>query len=34
MVNRDSGRRTAALVTALWRAAWMWRWFVQPAIFW
>ena len=30
--DRDSGQRTTALVNALWRAAWMWRWFVQPAI--
>ena len=28
MVNRDNGQRTAALVIALWRAAWIWRWFV------
>ena len=34
MVDRDSGQRTAALVTPLWRAAWIWRWFVQPAIVW
>ena len=34
MVDRDSGQRTRALVTALWRAAWIWRWFVQPAIVW
>ena len=34
MVDRDSGQRTAALVTTLWRAAWIWRWFVQPAIVW
>ena len=34
MVDRDSGQRTAALVIALWRAAWIWRWFVQPAIVW
>ena len=34
MVERDSGQRTAALVTAVWRAAWIWRWFVQPAIVW
>ena len=25
---------TVALVIALWRAAWIWRWFVQPAIVW
>ena len=34
MVDRDGGQRTAALVIALWRAAWIWRWFVQPAIVW
>ena len=34
MEDRDSGRSTTALVTALWRAAWIWRWFVQPAIVW
>ena len=32
MEDRDSGQRTTALVTALWRAPWIWRWFVQPAI--
>ena len=34
MVDRDSGQRTTALVTALWRAAWIWSWFLQPAIVW
>ena len=34
MEDRDSGQRTTALVTALWRAPWIWRWFVQPAIAW
>ena len=34
MVDKDSGQRTTALVTALWRPAWMWRWFLQPAIVW
>ena len=27
VVDRDSDQRTAALVTAVWRAAWIWRWF-------
>ena len=34
MVDRDSGQCTAALVIAMWRAAWIRRWFVQPAIVW
>ena len=34
MEDTDSGKRTTALVTALWRAAWILRWFVQPAIVW
>ena len=34
MGDMDSGQRTTALVAALWRALWMWRWFVQPAIVW
>ena len=34
MEDRDSGQRTTAMVTALWRAAWIWRWFVKPAIVW
>ena len=32
MQERDSGQRTTALVIALWRVPWIWRWFMQPAI--
>ena len=32
MEDRDSGQRTTALAFALWRAPWIWRWFVQTAI--
>ena len=34
MVGRDNGQRTIAVVAALWRAPWIWCWFVQPTIVW
>ena len=34
MEDRDKGGRTTALVTALWRAPWIHRWFVQTTVVW
>ena len=31
MVDRDIGQRTTTLVAVVWRAPWIWGWFMQLA---